>query len=192
MMIVDSPECPCPIWGWSRFGQNWTLQSNFCGSDRAGGKYSITPEVANTVGDLTYEQKARLTTALIDQRTQGVECPEVTPQLVEETKNKRPLSCNKRAERLLQYIASKPGEVGGPLKMALSEPADGGNNISNLTFQGALAWSESIDEAGVRDLVDYLEKNGWIDNSANSIRVTIEGHNHIETLATPCRNPIGF
>lgn len=191
MMIVDSPGCPCLLWG--GHGPVMANSTRCFGSDRAGGKYSITPDVANTVGALTYEQKARLTTALIDQRTQGVECPEVTPQLVEDTKNKPPLSCNKRAERLLQYIASKTErEVGMPLKMALSEPADGGNNISNLTFQGALAWSESIDEAGVRDLVDYLEKNGWIDNSANSIRVTIEGHNHIETLATPCRNPIGF
>lgn len=190
MMIVDSPGCPCLLWG----GHGRMANSTRCfGSNRAGGKYSITPDVANTVGDLTDEEKARLTTALIDQRTQGVECPEVTPQLVEDTKNKRPLSCNKRAERLLQYIASKT--VGRSLlegDYRVGRSLLEGDPSYDPILQGAMAWSESIDKERVLALVERLAQNGWIDNSANSIRVTIEGHNHIETLDPPCRNPIGF
>lgn len=191
MMIVDSPGCPCLLWG--GYGSGMAKSTRCFGSNRAGGKYSITPDVANTVGDLTYEEKARLTTALIDQRTQGVECPEVTPQLVEDTKNKRPLSCNKRAERLLQYIASKT--VGRSLlegDYRVGRSLLEGDPSYDPILQGAMAWSESIDKERVLALVERLAQNGWIDNSANSIRVTIEGHNHIETLDPPCRNPIGF
>ena len=147
-MINDSPECPCPIWG-----LHGPIMSNSIGegcSDRAGGRYIITPEVSDTVRDCDDAHKARLTTMLIDQRRQGVELPEVTPQLVEDAKNKHPLSVYERAERLLQYFVSKTDRVGQSLRF--------NDDINNPIFQGAMAWSESIDSKQVLFLLRVPNK----------------------------------
>lgn len=153
-------------------------------SERAGGRYIITRDVADTVPGLDEKHKVRLTTMLIDQRRQGVELPEVTPQLVEDAKNKPSLPVYERAERLLQYFSSKTGKVGDSLKINY--------DIDDPIFQGALAWSESTVKGEVDFLIKYLKKKGWIDGNWGAISkdteafftVTVEGYGHIADLRT--------
>ncbi len=179
-MIIDSPKYPCSIWG-----GHGTLPNPERNSERAGGRYIITRDVADTVPDLDEKHKVRLTTMLIDQRRQGVELPEVTPQLVEDSKNKPSLPVYERAERLLQYFSSKTGKVGDSLRIDY--------DIDDLIFQGALAWSESTVEGEVDFLIKYLKKKGWIDGNRGAIpigtqgaspTVTVEGYGHIADLRT--------
>ena len=59
---------------------------------RAGGNYQITGTAAYDIQDLNERQKAQLTTMLVDKRNQDCKWPLVTLDLLEEAKNRTPLS----------------------------------------------------------------------------------------------------
>ncbi len=197
----------CPIWGEDYRAtilqdHNKWIKIVVKNSDRAGGAYEISEITSEAqlsddqLSDLDIQlqrlsaqicklkdpEKARLTTMLVDQRIQGVECPRVTINLVNEAKNKPSLPVHKRAERLLRYFANKSNRVGDDL--------DIGDN-SDPMCQGAMAWSESTDWQEVLFLAEYLKKRGWIGGalgdtlrSVGYLQVTVEGYGHIADLAS--------
>ena len=178
----------CPIWG-MRYNITPSYPDNavLINSDRAGGAYLIDPEVPPNFEILEDVQKVRLTTLLVDQRIQGTVAPKVTPELIEDAKNKPPLPAHERAERLLRYFANKTDKVGSSLDIT-----NFWSGSDNPMYWGALAWSESTEKSEVRFLVKYLKEIGWTSseddlkdsNWVNTITVSVEGYSHIADLAS--------
>ena len=180
---------PCPIWGHPHPATSRTDPQTgvrfVSNSDRAGGGYIVrdTLEIGRMY-DLGRNEKARLTTWLIDQRAQGNEFPEITEQVLDDIVRRRPLEAHTRADRLLQFISSSTETVGSPY------------NIREIE-DGAYAWSESTSEEEIGFLVNYLLNRGWLDAHDGIprvnigpyylpviFRVTVDGYSHIGGLHT--------
>ena len=56
--------------------------------------------------------KDKLTTWMVDQRSSGVDCPLVTPEIIEYVHGRRLLGVMERADRLLTYLVSETDELG--------------------------------------------------------------------------------
>lgn len=123
------------------------------------------------------EQKAALTTWLIDQRHQGVDWPEVTEGILEFIKTKHPLPVHERADRLLRFIAGRSKPIGTRVQ------SDWRNHFRSL------AWSESVSNSEVRYLMNYLTEKKWLigrvhDDGSFHVEVTVDGFGHIAEQAT--------
>ena len=179
----------CLIWGTpAMVAPDGTRDAFRVDSPRAGGKYRITGIAAVNIASAVLDdrEKALLTTALVNRRSQGDDEPAVDSDFLTECKGRTALSHAERADRLLAYIAERESaSPGGPVRMEVMD-------------HGALAhsesWSSNQGVAGVDDdlemLVRYLENNGWLQirrslGPVREYRLTVDGHNHLERAKTP-------
>ena len=186
---------PCPIWG-PQYQANVdrTRQGIFVdNSGRAAGSYVLARDGADyDVGDLALDEKAKLTTWLIDQRLQGKAWPTVDTRAIDYAKKARPLSVTVRATRLLRYIAKVTSTVGTRFDLRRNPPE-------------IYAWSESIEDVEVTFLIQYLIQRRWLASVPEStdipfgndfipdlVRITVEGHTQIEEQATNPQSSQGF
>lgn len=164
-------------------------------SPRSGGSYTITREAKWRIEDNGMEDshKARLTTALVDQRRLGVKWPEVTTGLIEATRTAQALSAHKRVDRLLRYLEHLTDATGEFVSLgSLAEIPDsfGHRTLSEgPTFWEAMAWSESTKGSEVQFFVDFLLDKGWIKGQRQGhgmghFALTIDGYSRIEDLET--------
>ena len=178
-MTLGTDQNRCPIWGTPAT----IIRADFGGgsifdSVRAGGKFRIPLAAEVLISQLVPQQKARLTTMLIDLRELGDEVPVVTTMLVDDAKEERALPVHERAERLLRYCAKESDRIGEELNLQ-SDP------ISSES----LAWSESTDWEEVLFLTDYLGKRDWISYGPptideHTLKVTVEGYSHLANVAS--------
>ena len=138
------------------------------------------------------EQKALLTTWLIDQRNQGNEQPLITKDIVDYVKTKPPLPVHERADRLIRYLVNSTGITGELVTLGtLADTPDpyGHRGLSEgSTFWEAMAWSESIKASEVEFFLDYLLERGWIKgrrqgHGMGHFSVTIDGYSHIADVS---------
>ena len=125
------------------------------------------------------QEKARLTSWLVEERRLGIDAPEVTPLEVEDAKSRRRLSVHERADRLLRGI------------WRLADVAD--------TFERRredwertwyrLAWSESIRVEEIDYLLDYMQRVGWTEERfregsgvVSKHGISIDGHARLAAL----------
>ena len=140
-------------------------------SPRAGGPYQITYLAMDFLWNASNEERARLTTMLIDQREQGSESPYVDTDLLEKAKRSSSIPVDHRAERLLRYISSQAKTLATVVE------------ISEDTWE-AYAWSESIEWDEVEYLLNYLEETGWVKGHRRTDgtfceKLTVAGHARI-------------
>ncbi|MCY4108943.1 MAG: hypothetical protein OXG11_07945, partial [Chloroflexi bacterium] len=169
---------PCPIWGEPFLADIMPTADHLLRvrSPRAGGDYSVSQRTHVThLAQLNTEEKARLTTWLIDQRSRGVDCPKVTAEIVEYVRRKSPLPAHERAVRLLRFTATKSESIGTYASIGVDDP-------------GVLTWSESSTPDEADYLVDYLRAMGWIEGTwvatgGGKFRVTVDGYFQIAEQA---------
>ncbi len=151
-------------------------------SKRAGGHYVLWQEAEPLIDRLNELHKARLTTWLIDQRTQGDLVPEITPENLEYAIQKPDLQVHERVERLLKHIASLSNSIGAGVDIRHDTPSP-------------YAWSESTKWEEVVFLLNYLRDSGWLDHTGTNNRifkdtglvqgvVTVAGFNQIAELVS--------
>lgn len=183
----------CPIWstesvertdeGWvrARTSEPVLTQESVIVSDRAGGAYKIEPQVkiGSLLEGLSDQEKARLTTRLVDQRRQGIAIPVVTLDFVESfraTGESDSLLVPERAERLLHFIAEQTKKAGDHVAVFP-------DSLS------AYAWTESTEWNEVDFLLDYLRSEELIVgrfsmNGGGQVRVTVKGYARVAERAT--------
>ena len=187
-------ENTCPIWG-SEFKaqvrQSEHHDETIVDCARCGGEYRIDG-LAN-VSCLNRDEKARLTTWLVDQRAQGNVCPMVDAEAITLIKNRPHLPVHDRANRMLRFIAEETEVVG-----------------TTYSFQseidpGIYAWSESTTEEEIGYFVDYLIYRNWLDPGHRpamrglgdyripmTVKVTVDGRSHIEEEKVNVDSAQGF
>ncbi len=171
----------CPIWGEGYQAEGYYKPQNRTfyvdDSPRVAGGFVVPEALVNSdVKRMTEEQKARLTTWLIDQRNQGSEQPTITSNIIEHVKIKSSLGVHERATRLLKFISGLANAIGETVTVH-------GNTHS------AYAWSESTTWGEIEFLIRYLEKIGWLEGHyvpGGMFRgtVTVTGHSQIAEQAT--------
>ncbi len=169
----------CPIWGEEFKAKGHyipqTRTFRIEESPRAGGGYEIDDVlIAAEVNSLQYKDKAKLTSWLIEQRMQGNYQPTVTVEVIQHTRNRRALSVNERAERLLRFVASDAVTVADTVVL--------GEESYHPLY--AFAWSESTTWNEVVYFIDYLKEMGWLQYEYTNVgeywmKVSVAGHNRI-------------
>lgn len=143
-----------------------------------GGTFEITVEACDEVQELDENEKARLTSLLVEQWMNGIEIPRLSSDDVLRAKMSLPLPAYERADRLLRLFINRSPRVGEPLdisnhssSLSLSEQykangipigANRGVNSEVYNCLSALAWSESITDEELGFLTDYLSVQGLI------------------------------
>lgn len=191
----------CPIWGRDFHAEGHEFigvgDQGVNKSDRAGGSYFITAGAIRRVEQLTPQQKARLTTWLVNQREQGVNRPDVTEDIVAYAVDSRPLQIYERALRLLRFLTDKTRIVSDIVELTVkfsnkfpaanrpSFPGSDRGTYNGLHLQ-AMARTESTEHSEVFYLAYYLETEGLItnDSDGNIFQVTVAGYRRIEDLKT--------
>ena len=145
---------PCPIWNISVPEESaGDRDGKLMNSPRAGGRYFITRTAIACLTQLDERGKARLISWLVDQRRLGVECPEIDSNTITIAKQRQNLSVHERADRLLQYIEGQTVEIGTYFSFTPEE----------MLTKEIAAWSESLSQEEVQYLLNYLDKQGWIE-----------------------------
>ncbi len=173
-------EGNCPIWGGNYSAQiERSVQDGLTfviASPRAGGSFTIEDTVR--VGlSLDDQEKARLTTWILDQNTKGAWLPEITREIVDYARGVPPLPAYERANRLLHWLAGETTCIGETVPVTQKHDS-------------VFAWSESAIPAEVGYLLDYLKDQRWIYLEVNGFQfgnavypmLTVEGHRQIEAL----------
>ena len=172
----------CPLWGNGYTAKvtddSNTLKTTLVDSPRAGGEYAFQQAMVDLTS-MNDEQKARLTTTLVDLRVH-VNQPEITTQMVEGAKNRPPLRADERADRLLRHLAQITVKVGELVIITTDH--------EEVWFR-TMAWSESTTNEEVDYLIAYLEQGGWITDFPNatgghSIEVSVSGYERIRQQLT--------
>lgn len=169
----------CPIWpGYKASGNSSGYEIFIEESSRAGGSYTITREAKMLLdsGDFDDGERARLTTMLVDQRQQGVECPIVTVGTVEVARSKAPLLAQQRAIGLLRFMSGRAETIASFVSF-------------NIQSNDAYAWTESIQWDEIAYLIQYAETMGWVQGNQYmgggfQGRLTIHGYDLVAEQRT--------
>ena len=145
-------------------------------SARAGGSYEITRDAELYMTQMGDPQKAKLTTWIIDQRSQGVESPSINRATIDYATTRSTLPAHSRVDRLLRFVAQSTDAIGSDFRCSYGNPA-------------VLAWTESTRDSEVYYLLEYLEERNWIKgnhlmNASFAGMVTVDGYGHIADAAS--------
>ena len=146
-------------------------------SERAAGGFRIASALADRViPAMDDRHKARLTTWLIDQRSQGIHLPEITPVVIDETREQSDTQVPERAEGLLRFISDQTSHIGDRVTV-------------NRQTDGAYAWSESTDWDEIEYLIEHLANQGLLTRTPTamgdiSCQVTVAGGEVLSSTGT--------
>lgn len=114
-------ETTCPIWGTPAYllasGDGVKVQS-----DRTGGEYRISGTAQSMLESLSPEQRARLTTWLVDQRRAGDPSPMINSDEIKRARERRPLLMSERKDRFFLALARQ--NVGADFRMKFRGEVD--------------------------------------------------------------------
>lgn len=119
-------------------------------SERAAGGFRIASALADhVISKMDDRHKARLTTWLIDQRSQGIHLPEITLVAIDEAYEQPDMQVSERAQRLLWFLNDQTSHIGDKVTV-------------DRQTGGAYAWSESTDWGEVEYLIKHLADHGLL------------------------------
>ena len=169
-------------------------------SPRCGGKYMLPERTRcmyfpedNRRYSLKPNEKRLLTSWLIEQRRNGIECPVITNKVVEDMKQRSPMPVVDRADAILKYIQLRAQTLGQSIAYSsdtrIEDDLRKGKRFDEIlrsneyeVYWNLLAYSESSDHKELEYLLEYLRKHDWFEykNSASSPEtsclLTVEGH----------------
>ena len=142
-------------------------------SPRAGGRYRIDwDQLADSIRELDNRQKSRLTSWVINMRQQGVDCPEITQEVIELIKRARPTPVLLRVDRILKHLSEQTTALGRAVRFG-EEPSE------------LYALGEATDVQELIFLLDFAKRSEWLTGPIGwppALTVTIQGHNRVEGM----------
>ncbi|MET0101324.1 MAG: flagellar biosynthesis anti-sigma factor FlgM [Sedimenticola sp.] len=158
----------CLIWGtestiiYDSMLRNWNIFS-----PRTCGQYAVSQGVQGDIDALDIEDRAKLTSAIIERRNNGDPIPTVTDSTIHESMTRRALSNREKDFRLLSYLKINSERV---------KRID-----SNIRTYEMMAQTETISEEELTDLFNRLMRDSYI---GDNYELTLEG----ECLVKKIRN----
>jgi len=194
---IWDPTKKDPIWGTPIIKRHkLDLRILEVDSPRCGGWYYIDDLMAHTISNWSDHEKARLTSWLIEQRRFGIECPEITKNVLCLVKQRNNMFVSDRADAILKHILSKTdGRLDGDINygcdpiIAKSVRIDL-DSEQERNYYELLAYSESANYKDLDFLIKDLESRQLIGNKDPSnnhwvLVLTFEGHSRLEDLQKP-------
>ena len=135
-------------------------------SPRAGGSYQLHDDAAAELGNLTEDEKARLTTILVRQRQLGNPHPRINAATIATARSARISSLQERLDSLMLFLIDNSPKVGG--LVSIGRPDQHRESLRNFLF--ALAHSESTEFQELAYLADSLHGRGLITKEDENIR----------------------
>lgn len=180
-------EEECPIWGTPATRDPKNGDGVTCDSLRAGGRYFISRTAISELKHWTDEDKAKLTSWLVEQRRLGIELPKVDSYILEDMR-KRPMSSMRaRVDNLLRYLEQKNERIGDFVEVVFYN-----SDRSYKDSPEILAWTESIKITEALALVEECKELKWlyvadykdkdIDCAFFGARLSVSGYRRLEEL----------
>jgi len=156
----------CPIWGTPAHRvQTDNLHLPTIYSPRTDGEYRISSDQRSSINELLSNDraKARLTTWMINQRSQGEPRPNVTRKSIEAAKDARDMSVLDRMNQILLFLGHPHNQSPMDGVRFNPDPQIDSLDPDSTNYYQLLAFSESVKwESDLRLLIDHLVKNGLI------------------------------
>ncbi|MGA9657590.1 MAG: hypothetical protein WBQ60_00615 [Asticcacaulis sp.] len=141
-------------------------------SPRSGGKYEVSNPLISDINNLSVEQKARLTSWLIEERLNGNEIPDISSHIIQKILFNKNISTSKRIENFLLYCLYKKVRIGNAI---IRYSTQSGVSVSDPSI---LAWTESIDTQDYIRFEKFLIQSNYIDDGT----LTLKAYSEIESL----------
>jgi len=176
-----SDTISCPIWDSDAKLKGGSIgDSAQIASVRAGGLYGISGTAVEMVGKLSDQDKAKLTTWLVDQRRLGIELPVVNTDTLGAIKSRRALLFSEKKRRFFEFAAAMRYAPGGRLE--ISTAAGHGPGFPRL--QRIAAWIEATTVGEARGILGTLAEEGLIRIENGMLSITAKGFDRMEELET--------
>jgi hypothetical protein len=150
-------DTECAIWGTKATSEQASDAVRY-NSPRAGGEYLITGTAISMIPKLEQQDRAKLTTWLVDERRAGNACPAVTSAALNRVKSLPTLSVEARCDRFLLCTENLTKGISGGVRF-------GGaiNEVVIENRQRLAAWSECVDDkTEVGALANFLHEEDLI------------------------------
>ncbi|MES9878292.1 MAG: flagellar biosynthesis anti-sigma factor FlgM [Candidatus Sedimenticola sp. PURPLELP] len=161
MDIYNSLDNKCCIWGTDA---TRIVQSGRHGysiySPRTSGQYEITVSSITSLKTIDLRQRAKLTTWLVNRRSQGDSVPTVTRDVIESALMDKTLSKSDRALRLLNYLSEERSYSCKPV----TSLSDWTSPECRLQMMTMMAQSESIFINDFMQIVNLLKDDNLLDD----------------------------
>ena len=171
--MQDSYNGLCPIWETQAYLTTASESNRHVYSPRAGGWYILSFWTEARINLNNDREKARFTTIILDKKKTNIEeRPYIDNADIQKARNKKNLPVRERANRLLRYLSDRSEEnlIGYNLHIhekssdAVRESdifmerdiGEKAYNESTITYQEALAWSESTTWRELHYLIEQL------------------------------------
>jgi hypothetical protein len=167
-----------PVWGTVGLITDGEFDGWTVVSPRTDGTYKIARSVIEQVRQLPPENKAKLTTWIVDQHRLGEPQPMITSYVLDHLKDQRRLTYRQKVDRFFLMLRAYDVGLGKPIRMY------GIQGEQTLKWQGiASAWLEVAEPAELSDVLAALKDEDLvrIDQSEN-IRPTAKGLERLDTL----------
>lgn len=173
--VINQAE---PIWGQvaditeGEF-DGWTVTS-----DRTAGSYRIARSVIEQVRSLPSQEKAKLTTWIIDQHRMGEREPMVHSDVIRRAAELRPLTYRQKADRFFLMLRAHGAGLGKPIQLF------GVQDEKTRMWQArSCAWLEVIERGELSDLISAFKDEGLLRNDAGDyIRLSAKGLERLDEL----------
>lgn len=179
--VGNEQQFTCAIWGSPAVLVAGELEGDArIQSWRAGGEYRIDRSARRAVDALTFPQKARLTTWLVDQRRAGVEAPLVSVETVRQEKDRQPLKFSDKKERFFRALGVMKFGPGDSRPISKGRKHFGGTAQDRLAV--IAAWIDAVHLEEAWGLVELMAADGYLILDHQSIRLTTKGLDKVEAL----------
>jgi hypothetical protein len=170
---MKEDDAKCWIWGTPVVEARRHGDAVELNSPRSGGRYIITGSAEPAVSALAPEDKARLTSWLVEQRRQGEPCPTIHTNTLKAARERRPKRASEKFEAFFDYFNRLVPRVGG--QIALSGDAVH-QNLPML-----MAWLECLNDGEAFAVLDLLREQGFVTGD-RSVRLTAKGYERLDQL----------
>ena len=180
----------CPIWGtpathYPRDGDRLKLDS-----PRAGGIYSVSGTALAALPNYGQQERLRLTSWLVEQRTLGNDCPVVSSVTLDDASQRAASPVVDRADRILKFLASRTDVLGAKVRFRTVSNYHQLDDLGRAYLE-LLAQAECVGETDLDFLLDYLDERGAlrrrkaISNPEQECALTVSGHSRLAELQSP-------
>ena len=187
---------PCAIWKSPAYESGIGEHTYWYDSPRAGGRYDIVKSAKMLVENkLTDQQKAYLTTWLVDQHTAGNDRPLITNAEIDRISNSVPKTVQERRDRLLSAISDHTPRLGDVMKyrdgVVLASLNDVPRENPHWANRDALiAATESTNFKEVEQLISFASGQQLLTNTRGELSLTYAGYAHLENMQKRSTNSL--
>jgi hypothetical protein len=166
----------CPIWRTQAEIEPTTGDFSIVNSPRAGGRYWISGTDIALCAILSNQEKAFLTSELIEQRMAGVELPKIGSDTIALSKKRKSLAYSQKVDRFFKWLNFSKFQPGEEIRIK-------GLDAETDLAEGK-AWIEADTDVQIEKYIEILINDGYFSTeNGYTIQLTSKGCERLEKLA---------